>query len=387
MFEVFIGSSSESRKYAEIIETAINQNPMFSACPWWTCFRGGRSTFEQIINLLYNIDFAIFLTTPDDVLESRHESFPVARANVLLEYGLFSGNLGTEYALRLHIGPTRSPSDLYGVVDVFAKIDYKPDSSVTDEEKKTLFNATNEALEHFLRPMAGSARLDLQFLRTPDIFLSSRYRENIIGMLQAQQESHLSKVKERIRSYDHVPDLIKDFTARKTHEVGLKSSRTRTNAYVDFLAVREDPGAHHLLAGAFSHFIAVTVLELFADDLPTRFAVHDAHDQLPFLSKTLTELCAKPAITSVSSESRRGQVKGRFFGSERAVLLQAVTSTGNIPCHCALELASRGVNSILLLSFIAKQQYLRKIEQYCANHNMRFRPMTIQNADGAISIA
>jgi predicted nucleotide-binding protein len=62
-------------------------------------------------------DFAIFVFTPDDQLQMRGETRPVARDNVLFELGLFIGQLTRKRSFVVHpSGKAVSlPSDLAGI--------------------------------------------------------------------------------------------------------------------------------------------------------------------------------------------------------------------------------------------------------------------------------
>ncbi len=387
MFEVFIGSSKEARNYAEIVEAAINVHPLFKARPWWTAFKNGKSTYEQIIGLLSEIDFAIFLTTPDDKTESREKTFPVSRANVLLEYGIFTGHLGSENALRLHIGETTDPSDLYGVVSAFARIGYAPNTEINSSDRIKLESAIGEVLADLLNPSDGGARLDIEFMRARNYHAIEGSRNSISSLLESQQFDRLCQMRSELRDYNFLPSIIKKHTVPELHEVGINNHTSVTKSFVDFSSVSNNTSDELLLSHAFSHYVAGTLLQQFADKPPSRFAIPDSKDQLPFLAATLDHLRAKPAVVRPRTRTSPGTVQGRFFGSERSVLLQGVTSTGNTPSCCSVELHRRKVRNVALFSFIAKSSHIEEINSFCRSRDMAFYPMLLQHEDGNVTVA
>jgi len=116
---VFIGSSSEGRPVAEAIQTTLNGNEV-EAVLWTTLFEPSYLTIEALDQKSDDFDFALFVFSSDDVLESRGTRGPAPRDNILLEFGLFVGRLGRErvfYAFRSGDRP-KLPSDLAGTTGV-----------------------------------------------------------------------------------------------------------------------------------------------------------------------------------------------------------------------------------------------------------------------------
>src|SRR6516164_5447019 len=116
---VFIGSSSEGRPVAEAIQTTLNGNEV-EAVLWTTLFEPSYLTIEALDQKAGDFDFALFVFSSDDVLESRGTRGPAPRDNILLEFGLFVGRLGRErvfYAFRSGDRP-KLPSDLAGTTGV-----------------------------------------------------------------------------------------------------------------------------------------------------------------------------------------------------------------------------------------------------------------------------
>jgi predicted nucleotide-binding protein len=113
----FIGSSSEGLKIANKLQSLLKQD--LAAIVWnqGTVFGLGNSTIEALEKAASNYAFGIFVFTPDDEIQMRGVSKPVARDNVLFELGLFTGKLTRWRSFVVH--PTGNsislPSDLLGL--------------------------------------------------------------------------------------------------------------------------------------------------------------------------------------------------------------------------------------------------------------------------------
>lgn len=115
--KVFIGSSREGVNIAD----AIHANLTYDAeCTVWKdgVFQLSNSTLADLIRVLRDSDFGVFVFSPDDISIMRGNSNPVVRDNVLFELGLFIGRLGPERSFFLipdNAADLRLPSDLVGV--------------------------------------------------------------------------------------------------------------------------------------------------------------------------------------------------------------------------------------------------------------------------------
>jgi len=114
--KVFIGSSREGIAIAN----AIHANLTYEAeCTVWKdgVFQPSSSTLVDLMRILRNSDFAIFVFSPDDVSIMRENADQVVRDNVLFELGLFIGRLGQERCFFLipDSEKMRLPTDLFGV--------------------------------------------------------------------------------------------------------------------------------------------------------------------------------------------------------------------------------------------------------------------------------
>jgi predicted nucleotide-binding protein len=116
--KVFIASSTESLDIAY----AIQENIEYDSEPTvWTqgVFDLSEFILDQLLELLNDIDFGIFVFTPDDVVKIREKYQHTVRDNVLFELGLFVGKLGRErnfVVMPEGAAPIHLPTDLLGLV-------------------------------------------------------------------------------------------------------------------------------------------------------------------------------------------------------------------------------------------------------------------------------
>ena len=114
--KVFIGSSSEGLKIANAIHANLTRE---AECTVWNqgIFALTQSTLTDLIRVLRDSDFGVFVFSPDDVSVMRDTLSNTVRDNVLFELGLFIGRLGPERSFFLipdNVRDLRLPSDLAG---------------------------------------------------------------------------------------------------------------------------------------------------------------------------------------------------------------------------------------------------------------------------------
>lgn len=113
---IFIGSSAESLVIAEAANENLDYG--FEVSIWHAgTFKLSNSTIDDLIIKASNVDFALFIFSPDDIATIRNNSKHVVRDNVIFELGLFVGSIGKERCfilkprgLELHL-----PTDLLGL--------------------------------------------------------------------------------------------------------------------------------------------------------------------------------------------------------------------------------------------------------------------------------
>lgn len=113
---VFIGSSVEGLNIAY----AVQQNLLHEAeVTVWDqgVFELSRTSIESLTKALTDSDFAVFVFSPDDLVQIRDDQKYAVRDNVLFEFGLFIGRLGRDRVFFLcpDVGHLHLPTDLLGV--------------------------------------------------------------------------------------------------------------------------------------------------------------------------------------------------------------------------------------------------------------------------------
>lgn len=115
---IFIASSSEGLNVAYAVQTLLDRN---AECTVWDqgIFVPTSDVLSDLLSLLENTDYGIFVFSADDVTNIRNNITSTVRDNVVLELGLFMGALGRMNCFilcpnfqsnKLHL-----PTDLTGV--------------------------------------------------------------------------------------------------------------------------------------------------------------------------------------------------------------------------------------------------------------------------------
>lgn len=114
---VFVGSSREGLPIANKLQELLSFDASMVVWNQNTVFGLGEATLESLERAVVEYDFAVFVFSPDDVLQTRGTTVPVARDNVLFELGLFIGKLGRKRAFVVNPGRNALslPSDLAGI--------------------------------------------------------------------------------------------------------------------------------------------------------------------------------------------------------------------------------------------------------------------------------
>ncbi len=114
---MFLGSSTEALQIGYIIQQQLSADARVSV---WNqgIFGLGSATLEQLVAVTSAFDFAAFVFAADDTVLHHGRRHPVARDNVVLELGLFTGRLGRDRVFVVSQkceNSLRLPSDLDGV--------------------------------------------------------------------------------------------------------------------------------------------------------------------------------------------------------------------------------------------------------------------------------
>ncbi|OXM86139.1 TIR domain-containing protein [Paenibacillus rigui] len=93
--KLFIGSSAESVEIAEALQTSLHFS--FEVTVWsQMLFPPSQTTLAPLIKKAQNSDFALFVFQPNDLTLLRDQVVSTVRDNVILELGLFIGQIGLE---------------------------------------------------------------------------------------------------------------------------------------------------------------------------------------------------------------------------------------------------------------------------------------------------
>src|SRR6185295_18291374 len=160
MKRIFIGSSSEGLKYAEILSDLLKENKEFEVVLWTNGpFKLGFTTIETLEEIKDLFDFSIFLFYPDDKLNFRSKKLKSVRDNVIFEFGLFAGSIGIKRTFALV--PTnieiKQPTDLLGVT--FATYTYKKNDENIGETLKSGLTKIIDAINSLKKPASNSVMI------------------------------------------------------------------------------------------------------------------------------------------------------------------------------------------------------------------------------------
>lgn len=128
---VFIISSAEALPVARAVQNAFEHDP-FTVTVWTDgVFKVANYTLQSLEDEIDNSDFAIAIAHPDDLVESRNDTWPQPRDNVIFELGLFMGRLGRARAILMEPREekVKLPSDLAGVTTISYRYDPKEDTA------------------------------------------------------------------------------------------------------------------------------------------------------------------------------------------------------------------------------------------------------------------
>jgi Predicted nucleotide-binding protein containing TIR-like domain len=112
---IFVGSSSEGLEKARHICEVLSNNDDVKCRLWTEIFEPGYLTFEALEQMLHQCCAAVFIASPDDMVNIRNRSVKAPRANILLEFGLVAGRFGRHSVAVCQYGGAELPSDLAGL--------------------------------------------------------------------------------------------------------------------------------------------------------------------------------------------------------------------------------------------------------------------------------
>jgi hypothetical protein len=168
MKKLFIGSSSEAKKYAEEAKSILKDH--FDVTIWYenalgsSVFNLNQNFLTDLLKASLEFDFGILIGTKDDKVKCGRTRKLQPRDNVIFELGLFTGRLGISKCAFVVEEDVKLPSDINGIT-----------LAIFDKHKKDSFKSEIEKVSgHFLR----SSDEEINFF--PSVTLASVYYENFL---------------------------------------------------------------------------------------------------------------------------------------------------------------------------------------------------------------
>jgi len=187
--QVFIGSSGRALEYATALQSLLLDRGIDAEVWNQSVIDLSQTTIEGLIQASREVDFGVFLLTPDDLLKAAVNDEYVPRDNVLFEIGLFMGRLGRDRVFLVYQSNrgSRILSDLAGVT-------YAP------------FNRPDDAtdLKRALRPAAV------------------KIRDHIERIGPRRVSRRFNSVKE---AHDFMYGLMRDPEIRTIHQMAVSNAR------------------------------------------------------------------------------------------------------------------------------------------------------------------
>jgi hypothetical protein len=205
---VFIGSSTEGADVALALARLLGDSAAVQV--WTQAFKLGDLTLDTLNRELVRSDYAILVSTSDDVVRSRGTENSAPRDNVIFEAGLFMGRLGPHrtFVVCDRASGLKLPSDWAGLTIAT----YERSAAGLDASLAPAVEKIADAIA------TGGVALEVDFLRAyltligPDIRIYDSYAEilsrhfnTIRGEIERLRQNNdwaqLLQLKIRIREY------------------------------------------------------------------------------------------------------------------------------------------------------------------------------------------
>jgi len=143
---IYLGSSSQQAKLLQALTRGLDD--IADVEPWTASFNPGTTTLERLLELVHEVDFAVFVFARDDwtthsppASDPKESGQASPRDNVVFEAGLFGGVLGMRRTFILHASGTKLPSDLLGLTCI------RYGETMTAAEMRTVNQKLRKAIE------------------------------------------------------------------------------------------------------------------------------------------------------------------------------------------------------------------------------------------------
>jgi hypothetical protein len=167
---IFIGSSSEELKLAELAKTVLEKH--FDVTIWndniWdtAVFKINQNFLSDLLKASLQYDFGILLGTTDDKVVYREKEVLQPRDNVLFELGLFTGRLGLSKCAFIVEKELKVLSDLSGIsLARFEKDDIKGFITAVEQVRDLFLSSRDMEINFF--PSATLASVYFESLVVP----------------------------------------------------------------------------------------------------------------------------------------------------------------------------------------------------------------------------
>lgn len=201
---VFMGSSTESWPVAQKVGQRLEKNALVRQ--WKRVFIPGEYPLERLQSEARNVDFAVFVLAPDDMVRSRRRDSPAPRDNVIFEAGMFLTALGRERTFLVEDASSRLklPSDVIGVTTLrYSGSELKPPRPNWQRLHHDVSDTLAERIDHLgplgesglseaiIRVFTATSRIDT---RLPLSVISARHSSEIVKYLDTLfNENHLDR--------------------------------------------------------------------------------------------------------------------------------------------------------------------------------------------------
>ena len=152
--KLFIGSSEKNLRVAKLLASELDECAQVIV---WDedVFGLSRGNLEVLMSQVEEYDFAVFVLAPDDMTESKGETKPSPRDNVIFESGLFMGALGRDRVFLVYdeAVPLKILSDFAGITLASydgSRIDSEGKSAVRDAGGKISTAITASRYPHLV---------------------------------------------------------------------------------------------------------------------------------------------------------------------------------------------------------------------------------------------
>lgn len=214
--KLFIGSSRESLDLAHAIQANLDHS--INVTVWGQgVFRSTQNTMSELISATHSFDFAAFVFSADDIAQIRGEKYNIVRDNLIFEFGLFIGALGSK---RVFFVIPRNAEDLHLPSDLSGIIPLSYDESREDDYKAMMGHASTEikwAIEkelpafHFSQNNISSIALAISLLPSGSIIKEVQTYLGCKSLEMPVKEIVFNGIYDPVRDLDLLKKRIFDF--------------------------------------------------------------------------------------------------------------------------------------------------------------------------------